>query len=293
MTIGSQMLRRIFRNRRSDQPPSVRKIIAHGHIFKNAGTTLDWALKRNFGSGFVDHRDDEPMRQEGAPYLLEYINARPELKAISSHHLCYPLPVTEQITVLPVYLLRHPIERVLSVYEYEKKQKGSTPGAINAKKMDIAEYVRWRLTPDSGATIRNYQVRYLSGMHRFPRRPVTEAEFDAALANAGNALVGLVEELDQSFVEFERILRDRGFTELDLAYVPQNVNAGRPSTATERVDVLRARIGDALFDELTEANQFDGKLYALTNTAMAERRQSDPSLEADLASFRSRSEHLR
>ena len=40
----------------------MKQVILHGHIFKNAGTTLDWALKRSFGKAFVDHRRDDQMR---------------------------------------------------------------------------------------------------------------------------------------------------------------------------------------------------------------------------------------
>ena len=36
----------------------MRNVILHYHLFKNAGSTLDWSLQRQFGAGFVDHRDD-------------------------------------------------------------------------------------------------------------------------------------------------------------------------------------------------------------------------------------------
>lgn len=35
-----------------------RDIILHSHIFKNAGTTFDYSLEKNFGKNFIDHRDD-------------------------------------------------------------------------------------------------------------------------------------------------------------------------------------------------------------------------------------------
>ena len=33
-----------------------RVIMVHTHIFKNAGTSLDWVLQKNFGKNFLDHR---------------------------------------------------------------------------------------------------------------------------------------------------------------------------------------------------------------------------------------------
>jgi hypothetical protein len=40
-----------------------RLVILHNHLFKNAGTTIDWSLGRELGSAFVDHRDDAGMKQ--------------------------------------------------------------------------------------------------------------------------------------------------------------------------------------------------------------------------------------
>ena len=39
-----------------------RPVILHCHLFKNAGSTLDWSLHKQFGSTFVDHRDGDSMR---------------------------------------------------------------------------------------------------------------------------------------------------------------------------------------------------------------------------------------
>lgn len=280
------MFKRLLRKPPQQTP---RVVIAHGHIFKNAGSTLDWALKRNFGREFLDHRDDAPMREQGAPYLEKFLDEHPALKAISSHHLCYPLPTSDRLKVIPLYLLRQPIERVLSVYEFERRQRGNTPGAINAKKMDIRDYVRWRLAPESGATIRDYHVRYLTGMHRFPRREIHLEIYEQALANVrSGSLLGLVEHLDQSFVEFEQALRHRGVAELDLAYVPQNVNAERPPTSEERVATLRERLGTELFEELEAANAWDLKLHALVDAEMTARRCGNADLEAQLHEFSKR-----
>ncbi len=83
----------------------MRVVIAHGHIFKNAGTTFDWSLQRNFGDGFLDHRDDKKMRERGASHLLELVREQPGLQALSSHCLCRPLPEADGIHFEPVYLL--------------------------------------------------------------------------------------------------------------------------------------------------------------------------------------------
>ncbi len=122
------------KNRIDEADTITRIIIAHGHIFKNAGTTFDYSLERNFGKRFVDHRDDAPMRKKGSKYLKNYLKENKHLQAISSHHMCYPFPNLPETKIIPAYFFRHPIERIRSVYNFERKQKSGTPGAINAKK---------------------------------------------------------------------------------------------------------------------------------------------------------------
>lgn len=271
---------------------STRNILVHGHIFKNAGTTLDWCLKRHFGSGFLDHRDDKPMRTDGADYLGPFLLSNPKLMAISSHHLCYPLPELTGVTLHAIYLFRHPIERVLSVYEFERQQRAQTPGAVNAKRMDITEYIRWRLTPESGATIRNYHVRYLAGLHRASKRALTNDDYEIAQANLHErARIGLVERYDESFVEFEYALQDA--FQLDLANVPQNVNTARAERAEDRVVELRARLGEPLFREVEAANELDLSLYAEAKDLLDQRTVSIPCFDESLREFRARCERLR
>ena len=162
----------------------MRTVIAHGHIFKNAGTTFDWALEKNFGKSFCDHREDKPMRQQGASYLTQYLLDNPQINAISSHHLCETSTIDE-IDIIPVFLLRHPIERILSVYTFEREQKSSSPGAKAAKKYNFKDYVQWRMDPEVNRTIRNYQTSYLAGdQTRKTSKACTLNVFNAALNKA-------------------------------------------------------------------------------------------------------------
>jgi len=62
-------------------------------------------------------------------------------------------------------MLRHPIERIRSVYDFERKQRGRTPGSRAAKSKSFRDYVAWRMTPAVAHTIRNYQTLYLAGYH--------------------------------------------------------------------------------------------------------------------------------
>jgi hypothetical protein len=268
---------------------AVRHVLLHGHMFKNAGSTLDWALARSFGDAFVDHRDDQPMRREGAPYLAAYLGDHPTTRALSSHHLCYPLPEQAGLELHTVALLRHPLDRVLSVYHFERRQAAATPGAINAKRWGLARYVEWRLTPEAGATIRNFQTRFLSGKLGRPRQPVDEDDWQTARHRLDEIAVGLVDEFDTSMVLFEKRLRPV-FPELDLAHVPQNV--GQRSRDRDPGAELYEELGAGLFDALLSANQYDFMLYETARAVLHARRRSIEGFADCLAEYRSRCARL-
>ena len=133
----------------------MRHVILHGHIFKNAGTTFDWSLRKNFGNSFLDHRQDQLMRQDGSAHLQQLLLDSPQLKAISSHHMTRALPEMAQVRFTQIYLLRHPLLRLRSVYDFERKQRGQTPGSKAAKSKSFRDYVEWRMQQTVAHTIRN------------------------------------------------------------------------------------------------------------------------------------------
>ena len=203
----------------------MRYVITHGHIFKNAGTTFDHSLKQAFGKDFCDHRDDKDMRRGGAEYLKQFILDNPNLKAISSHHLCNPLPNSEQFTCLPVYFLRNPIERIISVYNFERKQKPTiTPGAKMASKVNLVDYVKWRMEPNVSKVIFNYQTAYLGREGKPDKsRDIDSAMFSNALnrVTSSNVYVGTVEKFDESFTYITNSLQQY-FPEVNFTYKRKN-----------------------------------------------------------------------
>ena len=203
----------------------MRYIITHGHIFKNAGTTFDYALKTAFGRDFCDHRDDKQMRQGGAEYLKQFILDNPNIKAISSHHLCNPLPESDKFKCIPVYFLRNPIDRVVSVYKFERKQARVTKGAEMAAKLTLEEYVRWRMTQEAPKVIFDYQTAYIGRKRHFkPTERVGLEALNRALQRltTNEILAGTVEQFDESFNLINKELQ-RYFPNLNLVYEKRNV----------------------------------------------------------------------
>ncbi|SDX63528.1 sulfotransferase family 2 domain-containing protein [Marinobacter mobilis] len=247
----------------------MRYVITHGHIFKNAGTTFDYALEKAFGKDFCDHRDDKDMRQGGAEYLKQFILDNPNLKAISSHHLCNPLPESDEIKCIPVYFVRNPIDRVLSVYNFERKQKRGTKGAEMAAKLSLEDYVKWRMTPEAPKVIFNYQTAYIGRRRNLkPAERVDLTIFNRALRRIASqeALVGTVERFDESFTYIAGQLAQY-FPDVDFSYEKQNVN-----NKSSVVDKYRQAIAELspVLPEVVGGNAYDMALYQAVNEKLDE-----------------------
>jgi hypothetical protein len=265
-----------------------RRVILHHHLFKNAGTTVDWILRRNFGANFCDHRDDRDMKK-GAEYLGGFIARNSGVRAISSHHMTLPLPELSGVKCLNLVMFRHPIERVTSVYSFERKQvRAHTPGAIKARELDLRDYVLWRMTPSAGATIRNFQVRRMLPPREKGVEAISEIEMEAAIKFAGSLeMLGMVDRFDESMVLFEHYLANH-FKDIDFAYVIQNVGQSPVFDRTRRIDSLRVEIGDDAFDLLVESNKRDLELYSWVEKEFERRIMAIEDFEVKLEKFRLR-----
>jgi hypothetical protein len=225
-------------------------------MFKNAGTTLDWSLSRCFGAEFVDHRDDQCMRDKPS-YLSNHLLSHPSIRALSSHWLPIPpiLPATILGTVL--VLLRNPLERCRSVYNFERMQPGNSVGNKKARELSFKDYVRWRLEPDTGPVIKNFHTRYCSGDYSGDNMPALFAQATSNLD--AMPLVGVVHRYAESMVLFEAGLQD-SFPNIDLSWQVQNSSQGVSEPLSNRIESISQELGND-FQALIEANKYDLALF--------------------------------
>ena len=276
------------RFRLTRQGKEQRVVVIHNHLFKNAGSTIDWALKKNFGSSFVDHRQDDLMRQ-GASYLGPYLEAKTKVAALSTHHLVLPLPVLKNIRLLVMTMFRHPIERVTSVYNFERKQKcNSTPGVIHARKLTIGDYIRWRLKPEVGATIRNFHSRRMLPFRKPQREDLSFSDSEFIKVSVKNMdMLGIVDRFDESMVLFEETLR-KHFPDIDLSYTAQNIGQKADESRETRLAWLEAEIGRGTYDLLVQKNKHDIELYDFMSEEFQRRVDGVEDFAKKLESFKTR-----
>ncbi|TXS91338.1 hypothetical protein FV139_16540 [Parahaliea maris] len=267
----------------------MRHVLLHGHIFKNAGTTLDWALQRSFGPRFLYHQEEVEMRNRGEKRLAEVIFSAPDLTALSSHHMPIPTFRLANFCFHSLYLLRHPLRRAISVYSFERRQDVQTRGAKAAKRMGLQDYLRWRLEPDVPNTVRNYQTAYLAGCHRqFLDAGEMASLFGEAQTALGKlSLVGLVERFDDSMVLFETLLRP-WFPDIDLAYVTQNRSqvSGEAGTLGEFSSPVEEM--GKLAPAMVDANAYDLALYQLVSDKLDHAINGITGFEEKLRKFQER-----
>jgi len=270
-----------------------RHVIVHAHIFKNAGTTFDFSLGRNFGEGFVDHREDDEFLKGRNDYLLDYLASNVQARALSSHSLHFRIQGNDRLQLHPVYFLRHPLARVWSVYRFEKQQTGTnTAGARRAKEMDLNAYVDWYLQEGSPATIRNVHTIFLSGEGPSPDNMDNKYAVAAAYLADLQADFGIVERYSDSMLVLEETLRDY-FPDLDLAYIRRNVSAENPGQPVgESVEALLDKLEPDVALRLHELNEFDLSLYQQANARLDAQLSKVSNLEEKRQAFAERCRQL-
>ena len=239
-----------------------RHVIMHYHIFKNAGTTMDVILKKNFGAQWGGVEGPAGTYRLNNAGLLNFIQENPQLRAISSHEARPPLPDAPGLCLHPLLFLRHPIDRIGSIYAYRRAlPEISTRSTKVAKEADLAGYIAWCLANPGAETVLNFQTTFLS-CTGLETSPLNKPEPQVALQRLHElAFFGLVESFDESIRRLQESLLE-AFGTLDLSHSVENRSRGRNASLAERLGTIEAALGPGLYAELLEKNELDLELYA-------------------------------
>jgi len=210
-----------------------RTIILHYHLFKNAGTSVDRILQRNFPERWVTA---EFRGQNNTAQVTDWIQNEPDAVAFSSHTMMGPLPKLPGVEIIPVMMLRDPISRIRSAYRFEHAQKTDNFGAILARHTDLEGYVRVRLALPGDRQCRNFQTWRLASLV-----PGPEPELERATKALGQlSVAGLVSDFGGSLGRLQTVLAevhpDFTFENLRL-----NVSKGKAADEDDEVSKLLRR----------------------------------------------------
>jgi hypothetical protein len=239
----------------------MKTIILHYHLFKNAGTSLDAALKENFSeeNGKWVTKEFPAQPAKNREELKQWIIDNPQAKCFSSHTAIFPVPVIEGINIIPVVFYRHPIDRMASAYSFEKRQGGNGFGPVLARNTSLGGYIETRLALGHDRQCRDFHAHRLATM--FGEQQGDEAT-RAKMAIEALPFVGLVEKYSESLERLETLLEAEGFEGIKLKPVEKNVSRGIKKTLDEKLSDIQEQLGDELFAKLVEANGVDLNIWS-------------------------------
>lgn len=225
------------------------------HIPKTAGLTLRSILDQHFALQEICPADNwRSLRALPPGQLSRY-------RLVRGH---FPFGVGEHLPRRPVYatLLRDPVERVLSQYDYVRRDTSNGPLHEMVRAMTLEEYLDDEFLREE--TIHDIQTRYLAPATVMPDdidvvAPVRHTGVVRAKTNLQQcAFVGLTERMHDSV----RLLAYTFGWRRRRTFQTQNVALARPQ---------RADVPARVIDKILSCNTADQELYAFGCALFQER----------------------
>lgn len=246
-----------------------RPLLIHYHIFKNAGTSFEWALQEAFGVAFRQYDSPDPAGLVAARDLVKLVKADAQLQAISSHQATPPAPRIPGRKVLTSMLIRDPIARIGSIYAFERSQDSDTRGARQAKRLNFKDYVEWRLSA-TPSLICNYQVNLCCGHPDSGECSQRDLEVAIIRLDAID-IVGTVARYNE-WLALARSILQQHYGEIALPMVHHNRSVDRPKISeAEILARLVNDLGSAMTKELLARNDLDMCLYEVADALLTRR----------------------
>lgn len=268
--------------------PQSRHVMLHFHMFKNGGSTIETILEREFHGRYATVHGSHATSVLDGHEIADFLGAHPHVAALSSHHLRYPLPSIRGTVLFDCCFLRHPLDRLQSVYTWLRATSSHSEDSILAlaRTAGSREFMT-RLIEESPHMIGNAQTLLLANGGAFTR-PMDETDLSHAKEVLRRmAVPGLIGMFDESLVAAEHFLGP-AFPMLRLHYVAQNVTRPAHRKFEHRLEELRVIWGADLYDELLRLNRLDLELCACAEREIRRRFSLVPDAVQKLVEFRAR-----
>ncbi len=222
--------------------------LVFSHVPKTGGTTLETILAKNYRLSDVLHLNAPEFKRY--PEILQLKKNPPRF--ICGHHPLHS-QLYRHLPVAPVFhltLLREPVSRVLSYYNY-LRNKTDHPLHPQTCDLGLADFVESGVSPE----LNNGQARRFSGyLHQSP--PDDETLFETArdVLRDCFSLVGTTSRFDETLLLLHHFL---GFS--DIFY--QRRNQSPPQKSMDN-------ISDSDREVIEAYNQADGRLYRVVESQL-------------------------
>ena len=227
---------------------SMRTVFLHYHLFKNAGTSLDAILKAHFKERWLT-QEFSSVGGNNTHLIEDWIRATSEGVIYSTHTAIGLMPQVEDVRIIPLILLRDPVKRIISAYEFERQQQVDNWGANLAKSTDFEGYVTTRLAIRNDRQCRNFQTSRLGSLQDGDAPEIQRALMGLEMIHA-KGLIGLVSDFD-AFIANLNVL----VTQIDPSFKAKAVHSNVSKKSGVPPD-------PAVIDMLTQANHDDAQVLA-------------------------------
>ena len=238
-------------------------VFIHYHIFKNAGTSVDFALQQLFQSQWTTYEGTHAHDVLSSQDLEQFLEKSPNIKAVSTHLARPPLPYEG---ACPIVFLRHPIARAKSVFEFVRRDPNQ-PNHPIVSRYSFQQYIEAVLDNKihGGVVINNYQTIHLSDASFRDDSILKAKAIESDLEQAKKLLsiwpaFGIVDRYEDSMALLNSVYRKQ----LNGQTLPMSwLNKSREHTSIQdiQLDKIRHLLGAELYRELCNANNFDSELY--------------------------------
>jgi hypothetical protein len=272
--------------------PLSRHVLIHFHMFKNGGSTIETILEREFRGRYATVHGSHAASALDADDLASFLDAHPDVAAVSSHHARYPLPSIRRTVLFDCCFLRHPLDRLQSVYTWLRaRPESSDPVMTLARSAGPREFMT-RLMEDTPHLVGNAQTLLLANGGVFTR-PMDDTDLSQAKEVLRRmALPGVLVMFDESLVTAEHFLAP-AFPDLRLHYLAQNVTRPAQRNIEHRLEELRVLWGADVYQELVRLNRLDLELCEYAENEIRRRFALVPNAGKRLVEFRARCFGLR
>ena len=249
----------------SDPKEMKRKIIVHFHLYKNAGSTVDANLQSCYAKRWCSFEGTDSNEPIKFAELIHFAKTNPKLLAVSSHQVRPPV-CNDVFDIFPIVFIRHPLDRLLSVYRYE-----IIKGILSSEQFpSLASYCEFILNTKAASTLigRNAQSIFLSqaNFNREDADLILNGQTQDGALEAIDFLlqcpvVGIVNRFEKSISKLLKVIPK----EFHLSWngSSDNIYGSHEMPLKIKLHRIKNEIGKELYDRLIEANKCDLALFEM------------------------------
>lgn len=261
-------------------------VIVHYHMMKNAGSTIAAILEREFVDAYAEVHGPGPGSMITGDELIEFIKKHPKIRAISSHHIRFPVPSGDRLHFGYCCFVRHPVDRLYSLYSFFRKSGDTSVIGTIARQLEPPDFFSC-LIDEFPNYVCNVQTGFLACRGFFLRPPDQEDLKQAMNVIRQCSLPGIVHQTNESLAVGEYFLSPN-FPGIQLHSPPQNVSMDPHRSEAERERMLKEVCGQAVYDRLLALNRLDVELARRAEEEVERRKALVPSWGRRLAEFEER-----